>query len=115
MAPDQDPNQSDGQSRRRPNGPVGGSWLWLVLIFLLLIFLWYNNFSSQGLYWSEFYTLLSDKQLTEVVEYGDTYQCKVKDRNTLKEDLKAKVKSDNSFFVRRLSGNNNDVQKMLNE
>jgi cell division protease FtsH len=114
MPSDHDPEQSqDNETRRRPAPPMSGSWFWLILILFFLGLIFFTSFNTPRLYWNEFYSLLSDDNLSEVVQKGDFYEGKVKDLDKLKPELKPKVKYDGSFSVERLIGDDADFQKLL--
>ncbi len=114
MPSEHDPDQNpDGDPRRRPAPPVGGSWLWLVLILFSASVLFAMTISPPRIHWSEFTTLLNEDNLSEVVQKGDLYEGKVADVSKLKAELKAKLRGD-AFSVERLIGDDAEFQKLLN-
>ena len=65
-----DPNSSPppppgGKPRRRPQPSVGGNWIWLVILLVLVgMFLVQSINPAGSLEWSEFQTLLEQGKLT---------------------------------------------------
>src|SRR5262249_12504879 len=113
-APNQTPPQG-GKPRRRPNPPVGGNWIWLLVLCLvaMVIFTWGTG-TRNTIYWSEFYNLLLEDNLKEVVQSGDRYEGEVKDRDKIKdEQLKKKIPT-GKFSVERLQPDS-EIQKLLND
>src|SRR5262249_11367268 len=116
-----------GKPKRRPAQPVGGNWIWLLMLCLAAMLLVTQMQGTKNtLYWSEFYTLLNQDLLKEVSQNGDRYEGEVKkasDKNVpeavkkklddLPDELKKKLQS-GKFTVERLQGNDVEVQNLLN-
>jgi cell division protease FtsH len=119
MPSDPAPNQtppSTGKPRRRPTQPAGGNWIWLLVLCLVAMVIFAQMSGTRNsIYWSEFYTLLTEDKLKEVVQKGDRYEGEVKDRDKLPDELKKKIPS-GKFSVERLQGTEGDgeVQRLLN-
>ena len=93
MPSDQSPNQqpNSNKTRRRPAPTIGGNWIWLVVLVVLVLFLMASPLSTpKQIHWSEFYYLIEKDQLKEVVQVGDRYE------GELKDDVKKKLKEGNS-------------------
>src|SRR5436305_11690525 len=102
--PNQQPNPN--KSRRRPAPALGGNWIWLVVLVVLALFLMASPLASpRQIPWSDFYYLVKNDLLKEVVQVGDRYEAEIKDRNKLPDELKAKVPANGKFSVERLQGN----------
>jgi cell division protease FtsH len=112
-APNQTPPSNKG--RRKPP-PMGGNWIWLlVLVMLGLVFMAPSISAPKEIYWSEFFQLLTDGNLKEVVQVGDRYQGEVKNRDKLSEELKKKIPANGKFSVERLQGVDLPLQQVLAE
>src|SRR4051812_40079681 len=79
------------KSRRKPAPAVGGGWIWLVVLVALGLFLMAPLSSSSAIPWSDFYFLVSNGQVKEIVQVGDRYEGQVKDYSKLSDELKKKV------------------------
>jgi cell division protease FtsH len=95
---------------------VGGNWIWLVIILLLILMLVSQQYRSVGrITWGEFYTLLVNDSLKEVIQVGDRYEGEVKDPDSLPAELRKKVGPAGRFSVERLQGNDQSVIDLLNK
>ncbi len=118
-APNQTPPQG-GKPKRRPSQPVGGNWIWLLVLCLAAIVLFSQMPGGRDtIYWNEFYSLLINDQLKEVVQNGDRYEGEVKPDAKLPdakmtEELRKKLRS-GKFSVERLQGNDVQIQDLLNQ
>jgi cell division protease FtsH len=118
-APNQTPPQG-GKPKRRPSQPVGGNWIWLLVLCLAAIVLFSQMPGGRDtIYWNEFYSLLVNDQLKEVVQNGDRYEGEVKPDAKLPdakmtEELRKKLRS-GKFSVERLQGNDVQIQDLLNQ
>jgi cell division protease FtsH len=113
--PTQTPPPSGGKPRRRPAQPVGGNWIWLLVLCLaaMVIFTWGTG-RSNTIYWSEFYKLLQEDNIKEVSQTADRYEGEVKDRDKLPDELKKKIPVNGKFSVERLQPDT-ETQSLLND
>ena len=118
MPPDSGPNPtppSSGKQRRRPAPATGGNWFWLVMLCLACMVVWLSIAKTGNvIYWSDFTKLLRDDQLKEVVQVGDRFEGKLKEKalDNLSPDLKKRMPTE-SFSVERMQGTDLDIQKLL--
>src|SRR4051794_3480078 len=97
MPSDPGPNQtppSAGKPRRRPNPPMGGNWIWLLVLFLGVMFVWAGLPGNRGtIDWSDFIRLVYGDYLKQVTQNGDRYEGEIADLDRLPTDLKERIKS----------------------
>ncbi len=113
-----DPNDTPSgtnKQRRRPAPPNNVSWILLVLVALGIVLLWNSN-TAPRVYWSDFYFLLQNDHLAEVVQRGEYYDGELKPGHLDKidEKMKERIGQGGRFAVERLLGNDDDFQKLLN-
>jgi cell division protease FtsH len=107
-----------GKPRRRPAPGLGGNWLWLILIgLLLLLFINGGWKSSSGvLEYGEYYRMLNDpeasKNIERIISETDRVVVEIKDPDKLSDELKKKV-SNKKFYVQRLRGGDDQEVKRL--
>ncbi|MGL4551743.1 MAG: ATP-dependent zinc metalloprotease FtsH [Gemmataceae bacterium] len=114
--PNETSNGSTKQQRRRPAPPNNVSWILLVLVALGCVLV-YNSNTAPRVYWSDFFFLLQNDHLEEVVQKGDNYEGELKDGHLekLDEKMRKRVGDTGRFAVERLLGNDQDFQRLLNE
>src|SRR5262249_25702528 len=93
----------------------GGNWLWLLVLFLAVMVIYAGLPTSRGtIYWSEFYGLVLNDQVKELVQYGDTYQGEVKKDAALGAALQKKMPN-NKFSVERMGPDDAPFQQLLDK
>jgi cell division protease FtsH len=91
--PTQTPPPSSGKQRRRPNPGVGGNWVWLVILLLLVgMFLANSMTSARRIDWNEFYALLKGGYLKKVVLVGaERIEGELKDLDKFHKELEDRL------------------------
>jgi cell division protease FtsH len=95
-----------GKPRRRPSPAVGGNWVWMVILLLLVGMFLVKSMEPGGmLEWSEFYLLLNNKNLKKVILIGsERLQGEVAHMDKVPDELKKKLRT-SKFTVQRLKVN----------
>ncbi|MHB1421818.1 MAG: ATP-dependent zinc metalloprotease FtsH [Gemmataceae bacterium] len=126
MPSDPTPNPNNtppsNKSRRRPAPGVGGNFLWLVILaILILYFVVFNKDSGGTIEWGDFWVLLTRNKLKKVVLVGgDRISGELNDSGTegLPEPVKKsleKLHGGKKFTVERLRLDDRDLFNRLNE
>src|SRR5579864_9142782 len=99
------PAPSGGRTpRRRPSPASSGGWIWLVLLATVIAMVFFIDFGAPTMDNSDFYKLLDDNQISEVLVTPDRITGEVKDPEKVLEKypyLKDKLRSGKKFVVRR--------------
>jgi cell division protease FtsH len=111
------PNPPSNKPRRRPStGGVGGNWIWMVILLLLVgMFLSSHMSSARRIEWGEFYTLFAKDNLKKVTLVGnERIEGEVKNlEKVTDEELKKKIPN-GKFTVQRLRGEDRTFIDELN-
>jgi cell division protease FtsH len=95
---------------------MGGNWIWLLVLCMVALVLVASPLSTpRQITYSDFYNLVADKQLKEVIQYGDRYEGEVKPDANLPASVKEKIGNTTKFSVERLAGNDLPLQQLLAE
>src|SRR5713101_2290067 len=97
---------SGNRPRRRPSPAASGGWIWLILLGAVLAMLYFIDFGPPVLNNSDFYKLLEDNQISEVLLTPDYITGEIKDPDTLPEKFQnvKKVLRNGKKFTVRLQG-----------
>jgi cell division protease FtsH len=116
-----DPNSSPtppqgGKPRRRPQPAVGGNWIWLVILLLLVGMFLFQSISPAGsLEWSEFQTLLEQGKLKKIVLVGtERINGEVNNADDVPEGIRKKLRN-GKFTVQRLRADDKAFVDQLNQ
>ena len=74
--------------RRRPSPAASGGWIWLILLATVVAILFFLDFGPPVIDNSDFWKLLEDNQISEVVVSPDRIVGEIKDPDKLSEKLR---------------------------
>ena len=110
---------SAGKPRRRPGPVMPGSWIWLVMLALVVgMFLLSSLNSPPVVSYGEFLRLLFDdsQNISQIVYVGtESITVDVNDTDKLSDDLKKQMRGGKSFSVSRPAGEDQELTKRINE
>src|SRR5436309_3115476 len=92
--------------RRRPSGGVGGNWIWMVILLLLVgMFMTHSMSSSRRIEWGEFEQLLKEDNLKKITLVGnERIEGEVRNVEKVEPDELRKKLAGGKFTVQRLRG-----------
>src|SRR5262249_46023939 len=119
MPPRSTPPPANKPPRRRPVTVMPGSWIWLVILAMLVGMLLLTSFGNSGtIAYSDFLKLIKDKNLTKITFVGnDRVLGEVKDleAETLPEDVKTKLRNNKKFTTLLPPGENKDLRENISK
>src|SRR6266849_6122143 len=78
---------SGNRPRRRPSPGSSGGWIWLILLGVVAAMLWMLMDNPPVLNNSDFYKLLAENQITDILVTPDYITGEIKDPDNLPEKL----------------------------
>jgi cell division protease FtsH len=87
--------------RRRPSPAASGGWIWLILLATVVAILFFIDFGPPVIDNSDFWKLLEENQISEVLVTPDRITGEIKDPDKLSDKLRKDLRNGKKFAVDR--------------